>query len=769
MEVQAFKRVTSEEKPKETVLRLPSKADIVPSLIMLFLGRASMVGMYPFVCAYFAASFDKHTAYIGIAAMLGGILSSGEGVGGARYIFAAMIYWLYSYIRDDSRNPTMSAIVCAAGVFICGGMFLPYTDPSLYGAIRLFAESLLTGFLYVAFSRAGKLVRGRESRTQIGQEEIICLAVCVGGFIKGFSGIVPIDGFELSHLLTMYTIIVIGMYASMGTAVIGAVLIGICTAADNGNALYLVGLYGVCAVFSSMLKALGRGGAAIGFLGGGVMGLLFTGNVFDFPVRLSELLISCAAFMITPVKLLHEMGSFLTRTFHSEALSTDLRVKGYLCERLTRISESFRNLEKCFYEFSQHSTSSRADTVGAMIDTAADSVCKSCGMCKQCWQADFDDTYDLLMKLFEVMQQRGYCDRNNAPERLMRKCVRADSMLEEFSRVYELYKSKEIWHNENKRARDLAVRQYGEISDVLEMLSTDIENGFSFMDDLEDKIIEILDRDGIRVREISVVENGIGSVEVFVKISLGTDINALAVRISQAVGLPMELRACDDGMCRFTSKCEYSVEISAVQKPKTDEKECGDSVVHFRTDDNRYCVIICDGMGSGADAERDSRFSVQMLKEFLKSGISQRTAVEIINSALSLRSAKERFSTIDIFVFDLNSGMGEFVKIGGAESYIKSENEIDVIMSGGLPAGIFRDISVPSCKRGLKNGDIIVMASDGVTDAAKADKAWLTDIVQRENDTKAITDRIMKSALKKNGGKAPDDMTVAAVKIKRTA
>lgn len=771
MEVQTFTRITNGDEKRETILRLPAKTDIIPSLIMIFLGRASIVGMYPFVCAYFAASFDKHTAYVGILAMLCGIFTSGEGIGGVRYVFAAMIYWLYSYIKDDRKNITMSAIVCASGVFICGGMFLPYTNPSLYGAIKLFAESILTGFLFVAFTRAGNLVRGRESRTQISQEEIICLAICVGGFIKGFSGSILYEGFEISHILTMYTVIVISMYASMGTSVIGAILIGICTSADNGNALYLVGLYGLCAVFSSMLKSFGRTGSVIGFLGGGVMGLLFTGNVFDFPVRLSELLVSCAIFTVTPKKLLHEMGSFLTRTFHSEVLRTDLRVKGYLCERLSKISESFRSLEKCFYEFSQHCNNKSLDTVSGMIDTVADNVCKSCGMCKQCWQTDFDATYDAMFSMFNVMEEKGYCDRNNVPSMLVRKCVRLDSMIDEFVRVYELYKNREIWYNENKRARDLVMKQYGEMSDVLDALSFDIENGFSFLDDLEDKLIEELDRDGIRVREVSVVENGVGSIEVFVKTAFGTNIKVLSQRVSQVVEMPMELRSCENGMCRFTSKCEYAVEISTLQKSKSGEKKCGDSVVHFRTDDNRYCVVICDGMGSGESAEEDSRFSVEMLKEFLKSGISEHTAVEIINSALSLKSAKESFSTIDIFIFDLNNGWGEFIKIGSAESYIKSDDKIDVILSESLPAGIFKDICAQTHKHDFKNGDVIVMASDGVTEIGKNEEnvEWIKGILQDENDMDIVTQNILKSASKKNGGKYSDDMTVAAIKIKKTA
>lgn len=771
MEVKTFTRVRREENEKETVLRLPSRADIVPSLIMFMLGRSSIAGMYPFVCPFFGASFDKHTAYIGIISMLCGLISAGEGIKGVRFVFAAVVYWLYSYIREDKKNTTMSAVVCAGGVFVCGGMFLPYTNPTIYGVMQLFAESVLTGFLYIAFSRAGMLVRGRETRTQIGQEELICLAICTGGVINGFSGINIPWGIEITRIMTMYTISVISLYASMGTAVIGTVLLGVCTSADMGNALFLVGLYAMCSVFASMMKSFGRMGAVIGFVGGGVMGLLFTGNVFEFPARISELAISAAAFMLTPKKLLNEMGSFLTRTFHSEALRTDLRVKGYLCERLDKLSSSFKSLENKFFELSQRRSDKNFDTVGEMFDAVADKVCKSCGMCRQCWQSNFNDTYDYMFSLLGVIDSRGYCDRANAPEEFIKKCVRSDSFLEELSRMYELYKNRVIWQSENKRARDLVVKQYGEISDVLTSLSFDIRNGFSFLDEMEDKLIETLDREGFRVREVSVIESGTGAVEVFIKTAFGTNIKSLCDKISAVIDMPMEIRGMENGVYRFTSKCEYSVEVGTFQKAKSGEKMCGDSIVHFRTDDNRYCVAICDGMGSGSSAEEESRFSVEMLKEFLKSGISERTAVEIINSSLSLKTTRESFSTIDIFVFDLCTGVCEFIKIGGAESFIKSGGEVEVIFSKTLPVGMFDDVYSETTKRSLKNGDTVIMASDGVTDAGGGETrgAWIKDVLEGEVDMESLAENIVSCAARKNGGEYRDDMTVAAIRVKKTA
>lgn len=770
MEVKTFTRVSKPEEDRETVLRMPSLSDIVPSALMLLLARSSLAGMYPFVCAFFAASFDKRTAYMGILSMIAGLLTAGEGVGGMRFAFAAVIYWLYSYIKDDRKSPVTSAVVCGGGVLICGGMFLPYTEPTLYGVIRLFAESVITGFLYIAFARAGTLVRGRESRTGIGREELICLAVCAGGVINGFSGIRIPMGIELTRIFTMYAIIVISLYASMGTAVIGSVLIGICTAANMGNALFLVGLYAVCAVFSSMLRGFGRPGAVIGFIGGGVMGLLFTGSVFDFPVRLSELILAACAFMLTPKKLMREIASFLTRTFHTEALRTDLRVKSYLCERLDKISSSFKCIEESFNEISARRSLSDCATAGELFDAVSDKVCKTCGMCRQCWQTDFDSMYERMFSLLEIMEQKGYCDLSDAPREFKDKCVRAESFLEEFSHKYELYKNRAVWRDENDRARRLIVKQYSEMSDVLAALSLDIQNGFSFLDETEDRLIECFDREGLRVREVSVIENGSGAVEVFVRASFGTSVKALAKCISAVVGVPVELKETDGGICRFTSCCNYTVEVATQQRPKSGQTCCGDSVIHFRTPDNRYCVAICDGMGSGELADEESRFSAELLRRLIRSGISETTAVGMINSALTLKSGGESFSTIDIFVFDLMDGSCEFVKTGGAESFVKSSDGIEVILSRTLPAGALDEVSADSIRRRLKNGDTVVMATDGVTGAGGCEAdGWIKRAMEDDSDMDMLAGRIMENAAKKDGGECRDDMTVAAIRIKKTA
>ena len=71
--------------PNSAPLRRPAIKDIAGGVFMLLASRASVMGMFPFGTAFFAAGFDKGIAYIGIAVMCGGLISAGAGILAVKY------------------------------------------------------------------------------------------------------------------------------------------------------------------------------------------------------------------------------------------------------------------------------------------------------------------------------------------------------------------------------------------------------------------------------------------------------------------------------------------------------------------------------------------------------------------------------------------------------------------------------------------------------------------------------------------------------------
>jgi stage II sporulation protein E len=133
-------------------------------------------------------------------------------------------------------------------------------------------------------------------------------------------------------------------------------------------------------------------------------------------------------------------------------------------------------------------------------------------------------------------------------------------------------------------------------------------------------------------------------------------------------------------------------------------------------------------------------------------------------------SADEKFSTVDLSSIDLYSGEAEFMKVGAVASFIKSGNKVEVIKSKTLPMGVLDKVDIDIIKKKVKNGDIVVMLTDGILDysneaAGRVD--WVVDYLQKTNcsNPKDLADEIIEKAKELSEGKVKDDMTVVVSKV----
>ena len=211
----------------------------------------------------------------------------------------------------------------------------------------------------------------------------------------------------------------------------------------------------------------------------------------------------------------------------------------------------------------------------------------------------------------------------------------------------------------------------------------------------------------------------------------------------------------------------FSVRVTVVNEAKPGNAICGDTLVHFGRG-NSYFVVLCDGMGSGDAARNQSRLAAKLFEEFLKAGFAKNTAVNLINSALALRSDRESFSTADILELDLENGTAEFLKIGSAQSLIKSKDEISVISSKSLPIGILEQVEAKPEQRGISVGDVILMISDGIGEAGAGimKNEWIKKLLLLENRKDDELARMILAGAKSRT-RYCDDMTCCIVRIKK--
>ncbi|HHU61333.1 MAG TPA: SpoIIE family protein phosphatase [Natronincola sp.] len=228
-----------------------------------------------------------------------------------------------------------------------------------------------------------------------------------------------------------------------------------------------------------------------------------------------------------------------------------------------------------------------------------------------------------------------------------------------------------------------------------------------------------------------------------------------------------------EGFCSFTitPRPRYRVEIG---KAKVAQEEIsGDSQVAFEISDSKLAIVISDGMGVGKKAHAESNVTVRLLERMLKAGYNLATTVSSINRLLMLRNPEEMFVTIDLVVVDLFSGDLEFAKIGAAPSFIKRGREVEIVHNHCLPVGVLAQVDIQTDRRKLREGEVLVMSTDGVLDAqrniARKDEwmCWNLRRLHNSHDPASLAEEVLKQRLDVAHGEVVDDMMVVVARLVR--
>jgi stage II sporulation protein E len=184
----------------------------------------------------------------------------------------------------------------------------------------------------------------------------------------------------------------------------------------------------------------------------------------------------------------------------------------------------------------------------------------------------------------------------------------------------------------------------------------------------------------------------------------------------------------------------------------------------------RLLLTISDGMGTGISAMRESRVVVKLLEQLMGSGMEPEAAAGVVNTALYLRGGEECAATIDMAAVDLDGRYVDILKAGAPPSFLKRGNSVEMIRSSCWPAGILDKVDPEVHRRQVLPGDILIMATDGVTEIdreASLPDNWLYDFLKELllDDAQAVADMVLKYALKTSGLKNRDDMTVLVARF----
>lgn len=239
--------------------------------------------------------------------------------------------------------------------------------------------------------------------------------------------------------------------------------------------------------------------------------------------------------------------------------------------------------------------------------------------------------------------------------------------------------------------------------------------------------------------------------------------------LEEASGLkfsePEYYRRDDMVLMQCEATKQYKLDFALACAAGTSGEVSGDSVDSFETGDLYAHGLISDGMGSGSEAKKTSRFAVDFLKSSLGCGASYSTLIHMLNSII--RSEREECSaTVDLFTLDLITGEATFIKSGAAPSYIKRKSSLFRIKSETMPLGIIKQVDAEKISAAVTHGDYIIMLSDGISDSSD-DPSWLPEFLNKSapETLSEYAEKILAEA--KRVGRGKDDMSVLVMRVEK--
>ena len=779
-------------KTKVTDRPMVTKRDLATVLVGsfgFFIGRAMVFTFVsplalPFLAAFMGAGQGFYLAALfltlGLATRLGYFLTF-------RYLVAIGLMCTYYFLgqrfagiraRGWLRIHIVAAV--AAGSMLVSGLGVS----ALYG-LNVFLltvvllEAVLAGALTFVVKRAHVILTGRRRRANLlSGEDITSITIVLSGIIAGASDIY-VGAMPLRIFFCVYVLCIVAYKGGASMAAAAGMLLGFFLHLAGYWDASWAAILGMAGLGGGFARKWGRGASIAGISVVGAAAILILAPAWLGFSLVYATIAGGLAFMLTPQSFYFNVASTINPVLDSADDFMD-KIKEETTRRLNSFAKAFEKLADTFSGLSTPKSGLNKHDISLLIDDVAARACGGCQSHEWCWEEDLYNTHQQVFCMLNACAQHGSATYEDMSANFRKNCKSPENLLGELTTIFNIYKNDLRWHNRIAESRELISQQLHGVSGIVKCLSDEIDMSLRFHEGLEEEMIMALLKQKIEVASVIVLEDNSGKYKVTVshrpcantsskKVCANDILPVLNTVLKRKMRI--EDTDCDTrgGMCRarFMEEIKMRITSGVAHKAKS-IRGSGDSYSTMELQNGTSLLVLSDGMGSGERARRESAATVGLLEDFIESGFDKELAVRMINSVLVLKSSEESFSTLDICSVDMYTGLAEFIKIGAAETFLLRDGRVTVIRSSSLPIGMLNDVDLEVTTKQLRHDDIIVMLTDGVTDAdSLTDGNWVKNTLKscRYSNPQDIADHLLAEAERQAGGAAKDDMTVLAARV----
>ena len=725
------------------------------------------------------------------------------------YLFSSIVLFTTTSIRkpiikedqNEKRRISLHLFISCIAVNIVPMIFTTFY---LYDFLMGILVSIAVVLFYKIFSNSFTVIKDFGDKKVFSIEEIIGASLILAITFLTLEPI-RIFGFSLKNILSILIVLILGWKHGILIGATSGITIGTVLGIISNGEPIMIASFAISGMVAGLLNKLGKIGVIIGFvLGNAVLTYVQNGNVVPI-INFQEILIASLGLLAIPKNVGFDIeNSFGTEKLLKEANTRVLEENKMTQEKLNNISETISEIANGYRSDNSEQIEEIKEQEIINKNIFIEELKNGLELLKDNILYEYldesDDIHGFIythMQKNEVITQkqlydilaRCNCyivgfdgeDKNRKIDEDVRKIINTINHAYRISNLNYVWKKK---IDENKRN---VSKQLQGVSEAISNLANTINNQeVKYYEEIE-KIKVLLKQKNIITKNIEIEQEKTGRFKV--KIYTGVcgnengaecDIKKIGQTVSKVLNSEMVLQKQECGLrqdtdiCRFDfiSKDKYRLQVGIAKTTKKDSPVSGDTSIQTKLEDGKILLAISDGMGSGPEARKSSKIAIKMLERLLTSGFDKENSIKLINSTVSANTDDDMYATLDIEIFDLFAGNVEFIKNGACPTFIKRNDQVQVVKSKSLPAGILDDIDLEQYDKDLKDGDILVICSDGIIESNKEylnKELWVKYLLEdmRTDDVQQIADILLKEAIDNDYGIEKDDMTVIVSKVKK--
>lgn len=721
-------------------------------------------GFSPLGIAFCSGTNRQNTLFSCLGAMLGYIVSN-EYINAFRYVMALIIVYVlkvYTNTFENLREKVFISGIISFFATASTGVVVTITSAFDVKKLFLFIAETVSAFGMAYFFTVGfSVLKAIKNKGNISARELTGAGISVLLLLLSLNRF-DVLGLSLAGTICSYLVLCSSfLYREGGGAIVGTgASLGF---AMTGTASPLSFCYCVAGLFSGVFSYSGRVLCAFAYVFSyGAVFLYFGGTRQDFSM-LVETAIASVLFILTPQQWFVELKS---QILFSAILDDGFAMKNMVVSKLKLAKSAVGDMSEMVTKVAEILKEKAApDTTGVYL-RVRDNVCTDCASFEKCWRNGFSGIASEFDVIVEEIRKSGCVTPSSSPSSLQNRCLRIMSLCDSFNKNYSSYSARLGAEGRINEMRKITADQFENVCDMLDDMLCDIDNHITFFANKSQAIKSSIDNLGLDSSvNCYADESGNNFVNITIPIDSFVDEseikNCIEGVTEKEFDTPSTIKNNEEKILFFCEKSTLSAECIYHQTSGEEGEICGDCFDSFCDGKGNFIAVLSDGMGTGSRAAIDGAMASTMFSRLIVSGFSFPCALRLVNSAMLVKSREESLATLDVLKVNLYTGQAIIYKAGATVSLLFRQGKISEIKKSAMPIGILRQAEFGTVHGGLRNGDMIIMMSDG---AADNNIEEIKSYIKENGFSYDLPEKICAIA-KSRAINHCDDITAAVVKI----